>query len=171
MRQDGLILAAGRVRSKRKNGFKKTKSHHTHNTPRIHSSPATATTLRQLTTKHVPRVRSYTPASIDFGFVEISIVQLSQSAKMANVTRTETDTDRPVNNGTRYAHRYEEAILPPRQKTPSLKTTNVTHRQTDRHTKQRMAPCAQPGTSREVNEVRRPHTCSGPCSFEEKNEK
>ena len=31
-----------------------------------------------------------------------------------------------------------------------------------------MAPCTHPGTSREVNEARRPHTCSRPCTFEEK---
>ena len=30
-----------------------------------------------------------------------------------------------------------------------------------------MAPCTHPGTSREVNEARRPHTCSRPCVFEE----
>ena len=40
-----------------------------------------------------------------------------------------------------------------------------------------MAPCTHPGTSREVNEARRPHTCSRPCAFEKekktskKNEK
>ena len=31
-----------------------------------------------------------------------------------------------------------------------------------------MAPCTHPGTSREVNEVRWPHTCSRPCAFQAK---
>ena len=31
-----------------------------------------------------------------------------------------------------------------------------------------MAPCTHPGTGREVNEARWPHTCSRPCAFEEK---
>ena len=34
-----------------------------------------------------------------------------------------------------------------------------------------MAPCTLSGTSREVNEARRPHTCSRPCAFEEKKTK
>ena len=57
------------------------KTHHD-----IHSSPATATTSRQRATKHAPRVSSYSPASIDPGFVEIGLVQLSQSVKTTNVT-------------------------------------------------------------------------------------
>ena len=98
MRQGGLILAAGRVRSKKK----KSKKHmHTHKNPaapkthqEIHSSPATATTSRRLATKHVPRISPYSPASVDPGFVEISLVQLSQSVKTTNVTHnTVTDTD------------------------------------------------------------------------------
>ena len=65
------------------------KTHH-----EIHSIPATATTSRPRATKHVPRVRPYSPASIDPGFVEIDLVQLSQSVKTTNVTHTLTDTDR-----------------------------------------------------------------------------
>ena len=34
-----------------------------------------------------------------------------------------------------------------------------------------MAPCTHPGTSREVKEARRPHTCSRSCAFEEKETK
>ena len=62
----------------------------------IHSSPAIATISRRRATKHVPRVSPYSPASIDPGFVEISLVQLSQSMKTTNVTRTHIDrhTDR-----------------------------------------------------------------------------
>ena len=76
----GLILAAGRVRSKKKNRKKKTRKnppqpkHH-----EIHDSPATAITSRRLATKHVRRVSPYSPASIDPGFVEIGLIQLSQS--------------------------------------------------------------------------------------------
>ena len=94
MRQDVLILAAGRVRSKKKKNEKKQretnpaapKPHH-----EIHSSPATATTSRRRATKHFPRVSPYLPASIDPGFVEIGLVQLSQSEKTTNVTHTHTD--------------------------------------------------------------------------------
>ena len=71
----GLILAAGRVRSKKKK-MKKTpeksappETHH-----EIHSRPATASNWRRNATKHVPRVSPYSPASIDPGFVEIGLV-------------------------------------------------------------------------------------------------
>ena len=58
----------------------------------IHSSPATATTLRRRATKHIPNVSPYSPASIDHGFVEFGHVriQLSQSEKFTNVTHTQT---------------------------------------------------------------------------------
>ena len=89
MRQGALILAVGRVRSKKKIGKKKQqkktslpKIHHV-----LHSSPATATTSRRRVTRHIPRVSPYTPASIDPGFVEIGLVQLSRlpMAKTASV--------------------------------------------------------------------------------------
>ena len=78
MKQGGLILAAGRVRSKKKKrkntrNLAAPKTHH-----EIHGSPATATTSRRRATKHVPRVSPYSPASIDAGFVAIGLVQLSQ---------------------------------------------------------------------------------------------
>ena len=80
MRQGGLILAAGRVRSKKTNTEKKNtgkksappKIHH-----EIHSRPATASNSRPHARKHVPRVSPYSPASIDPGFVEIGLSQLS----------------------------------------------------------------------------------------------
>ena len=76
MRQGGLILAAGRVRSKKtKRKKKQMPPHLKHN--EIHSSPATATTSIRRATKHVPRVSPYSPACIDTGFVEIGLVQLS----------------------------------------------------------------------------------------------
>ena len=93
MRQGGLILVAGHVHSKKKTGENKKrkipaapKTHH-----EIHSSPATATTSRRSATKHIPRVSPYLPASIDPGFVEIDLVQLSQSVKTTNVTHTQTN--------------------------------------------------------------------------------
>ena len=77
MRQAGLILAAGRVRSKINKTGEKTrnpaapKTHH-----EIPSSLATATTTRRRATKLVSRVSLYSPASIDLWFVEIGLVQL-----------------------------------------------------------------------------------------------
>ena len=62
------------------------KTHH-----EIHCSPATASNSRWHARKHVPRVSSYSPASIDPEFVEISLVQLSQSVKTTDVTHTQTD--------------------------------------------------------------------------------
>ena len=62
------------------------KTHH-----EIHSTLATATTSRRRATKHVPRVSPYLPASMDPGFVEIGLVQLSQSVKTTNVTHPLTD--------------------------------------------------------------------------------
>ena len=93
MRQGGLILAAGRVRPKgkktKKRNTKKCAAPQTHH--EIHSSPTTATTSRRLAMKHVPRVRPHSLASIDPGFVEIGLVQLSQSVKTTNVTHRHTE--------------------------------------------------------------------------------
>ena len=95
MRQGGLILAAGRARSKKKQNAKKKKNEINPAAPKthheIHRSSATATTSRRRATKHVPRGSPYSPASIDPGFVEIGLVQLSQSVKTTNVTHTLTD--------------------------------------------------------------------------------
>ena len=82
IRQDNLILAAGRVRSKKKKRKTKTrnpvapKTHH-----EIHSSPATATTLR----RH--------PASIGPGFTKIGHVctTLAISKNDECYTRRQTD--------------------------------------------------------------------------------
>ena len=95
MRQGGLILAAGRVRSKKKKR-RKTRNpaapltHH-----EIHSIPATVTTSRRRETKHVPRVSPYLPASMDPGFVDIRLVQLSQSVNTPNIAHTQY-TDRQI---------------------------------------------------------------------------
>ena len=87
------MLAAGRLRSKKRNREKKhgKKSAPPETHYEIHSSPATATNSRWHAEKHVPRVRPYSPASIDPGFVKIGLVQLSQSVKTTNVTHTPTD--------------------------------------------------------------------------------
>ena len=71
------LQQAGCVRRKetkktRKN--RRTLIHH-----EIHSSPATATTSERRATKHILRASPYSPASRDPGFVEIDLVQLSQS--------------------------------------------------------------------------------------------
>ena len=57
----------------------------------IQSSQATAIPSRQRATKHVPRVSPYSHAFINPAFVEIGLVQLSQSVKTTNVTHTQTD--------------------------------------------------------------------------------
>ena len=94
MRQGGLILAAGRVRSKKKKRKNETRNPAALKTRHeIHSSPVTATTSRRRATKHVPRVSPYLPASIDLKFVEISLVQLSRSVKTTNVTQTDRHAD------------------------------------------------------------------------------
>ena len=124
------------MRSKKKKTKKKNAKNPTAPRPHheIHSSLATATISRRRATKHVPRVCPYSPASIHPEFVDIGLVQLSQSVKNTNVTHTQIDrqTDRPI---------------------------------------EIMAPCTHPGTCREVNEARRPYTCSRPCAFEEKKTK
>ena len=109
MRQvGGLILAAGRVRSKKKNGGNEKNPAASQTHPEMHSSPGTATTSKRNATKHVPRVSPYFPDSIYPGFMEIGLVQLSQSVKQG-MRHTQTDN---INNGTLYAPRYEEAFLP-----------------------------------------------------------
>ena len=89
------MLAAGHVRSKRKQNRKRNtkksvlpKTHH-----EIHSSPVTTSNSRRHARKHVPSVSPYSPASMDPGFVEIGLVQLSQSVKTANVTHADRKTD------------------------------------------------------------------------------
>ena len=113
MMQGGLVLAARRVRSKEEKTNKKNEKNppHRNHTTKPASAQRPQTTSRQLTTKRVPRVSPYSPASIDPGFVEIGLVQLSQPVKTTNVTHTHTHipTDK-LNNGTQYAPRYQEAF-------------------------------------------------------------
>ena len=80
MRQGGLILAAGHVRSKERCRFKKRArknpaAHKTHD--EIHSSPATTIMSRRCASKQAPRVSPYLSTSIDAGFVETGLVQLA----------------------------------------------------------------------------------------------
>ena len=82
MRQGGLILAAGRVRSKNKKKIRPTQ-----NTPRNLQQPGDRDHL-ETARRNTSHVSSYSFASIDPGFVEIGLVQLSQSAKTTNVTHT-----------------------------------------------------------------------------------
>ena len=123
----GFILAVGRVRLKKKKGrnqnTKKSTPPTTHHESR--SSPANATASRLRAKKHVPRVSPSSLASIDSGFVEIGLVQLSQSVKTTNSmshTRTHILTDK-LSNGTLYAPRYEEALYL-KTKTASLQLTS-----------------------------------------------
>ena len=89
------VRATGRVRSKKKKKMteksRPTQTHH-----EIHSSPATTTNSRRRATQHVPLVSPFSPASIDPGFVEIGLVQLSQSWETTNVTHTDRHTARPI---------------------------------------------------------------------------
>ena len=92
---DGSLAAGGRVHVRARIWKCKLTENTKQSAPpktqhEIHSSPATATTSRRRATKHVPRVRPYSPASIDPGIVEIGFIQLSQSVKTTNVTHTLT---------------------------------------------------------------------------------
>ena len=76
------------VRTKKKTKkYGAPKTHHA-----IHRIPATVTNSRRHETKRVPRVSPYSHASTDPGFVEIGLVQLSQSLKTTSV-KTYTQTD------------------------------------------------------------------------------
>ena len=81
MRQGDFILAAGRVRSKRK----KTRENPPH--PK-HTTKSTAAPRLRPTRDGM---RGNTSHVVYPGFVEIDLVQLSQSVKTTNVTRTHTD--------------------------------------------------------------------------------
>ena len=61
----------------------------THHETHIHT--ATVPTTRRHAKKHAPCVSPCSLASIDSGFVEIGLAQLSQSVKTTNVTHIHTD--------------------------------------------------------------------------------
>ena len=119
--------------------------------------------------KNVPRVRPHSLDYIDPGFVEIGLVQLSQSEKTTDVTHTHTPTDRLVKL-------WRPVRTPVRRGFFALKTRNGLRR---------FAPSALPYykeatclngkngliTSREEHEAKLPRTCSRPCEFEGKKKK
>ena len=71
---------------------KKKKIRPTQNTPRNPQQPGDRDYLETARDKPRPTRIPFSPASIDTGFVEIGLVQLSQSLKTTNVTHTLTDT-------------------------------------------------------------------------------
>ena len=95
MRQGGLILASDRVRSNKKKIEKKIKYEkirRTQNTPRNLQQPVDCDRLETVRDETRP-----TPASMDLGFVEVVLVQLSQEVNTADVTHTERQADRQTN--------------------------------------------------------------------------
>ena len=80
-------MCVRRKKQNKKKDAKKSAPPKTHH--ESYCSPANATASRRRATKHIPRVRLHSPVSIDPGFVEIGLVQLSQSVKTMNVTHTD----------------------------------------------------------------------------------
>ena len=77
------------VRNKKKHEKKHEKIRPTQNTPRNPQQPGDRVQLQTACKETRP---THSPASIDPGFAEIGLVQLSQSVKTTNVTHTLTDT-------------------------------------------------------------------------------
>ena len=95
MRQDSLILAAGRVRSKKKKNRKTKntkKKRPTQNTPRNPQQPGDRGHLCTARDETPPTRLPILARFHRSRFVEIVLVQLSQSVKTTNVTHTLTDT-------------------------------------------------------------------------------
>ena len=115
----------------------KKKSAATKRHQRIHSSPATPITLRRRAAKHVPRVSPCSPASIIPGFVEIGVVQLSQSVKTTRVTHTLKDTDRQRDGRTDSDGETDKT------------TDRRTDGQSDRRTNYIMTHCVPPSMKRQ----------------------
>ena len=64
---------------------------------KIHISPATATNSRRRATHHGPRASPCSLASIDPVFVEICLLQVSQSVKATKATHADGRADRLIN--------------------------------------------------------------------------
>ena len=96
--QGDLILAAGRVRRREKTNEKKKheKNCPTQNTPRKPQQPADRDQLETAGDEKRPPRWPYSLASIDPGFVEIGLVQLSQSVKR-RMLHMHTQTDGQTN--------------------------------------------------------------------------
>ena len=86
----GLVLAARRVRLKKRRRKEETNAAPTETHHENHINTATATTSRQSATKRVPCVSQCSPASIDHAVVEIGLVRLSKFVKTTNVTHAHT---------------------------------------------------------------------------------
>ena len=94
MRQEAAsyLQQAVCVRGKKLGKKNKKKIRPIQNIPRKPQQPGDRDHLETASENHVPCVSQYSPASIDTGFVEIGLVQLSQSVKTTNVTHTLTQT-------------------------------------------------------------------------------
>ena len=130
---------------KKKVGYlkNKKKSRPTERTPRNPHQRSNRDHLETARENHVPCLSPYSPASIDTGFVEIGILQLSQSVKTTNLmshARTQRQTNKIM----------APCTHPGMNRLFCLKAKNSLI------------------TRREVIEARRPHTCSRPCEFEGK---
>ena len=95
----GLIEERGPHTCSRPCALEKKKKHKINHDARkthheIHSSPVTAITSKQWSTKNVSRVGPCQHASIDLGYVVICLVQLSQSVITTKVTQKQIQTDR-----------------------------------------------------------------------------
>ena len=88
MRQGGLRLAAGRVRLNKK---KHKQIRPTQNTPRNLQQPGNREQLGTALDETTLTISHYSPASVESRFVEIGVLQLSQSVKTTNATRTHID--------------------------------------------------------------------------------
>ena len=108
MRQEALsylqqAVCVRRKKKRRKKNTKKCAPPKTHH--ESHSSPATATTSRRRAKKDVPRVSPYSPASMNPGFVEIGLEQLSQSVKRRIL---HIHTALAISNTTSITHTYTQ---------------------------------------------------------------
>ena len=81
---------------------------------------------------------------------------------------TACDETRPTRSPTLARFRRSRVCENRRRTALVISRNDECYTHTRKHT-HIMAPCTHPGTSREVHEARRPHTCSRPCVFEAKN--
>ena len=98
---------------RRKKNRKKTRiSSRTRSTQRNPPQPVDRDHLETACDETRPE-RSLMPASIDTGFVEIGLVQLSQTVKTTNVTHalTDTQTDRRTDGQTDYLNDDTPAVV------------------------------------------------------------
>ena len=111
IRQCGLMLAAGRGRSKKIKNRNKSPPHPKHTT-KSRAARRPCPTRVGMRGKHVSRISPYSPASIDLGFVEIGLVQLWQSVKTTSVTHTLSDRQTDRQTDYFYTVSYTHLTLP-----------------------------------------------------------